>query len=72
MDSEIDDYWNDSNNNYKQDKFPGQSIEVGAFPLENIEDDKISQSNYYSNDNGGSSKKRYIHRRNEKINMLGK
>ena len=69
MDSKIDEYWNDSNNNHKKDKFPSQGVEVSTFLFECIEDDEIGQRNNYDNDNGGSSKKRYIHRKHARIKM---
>ena len=72
MDSKIDNYWNDSDNDNEKDESPGQGIEVCTAFFEYIEYNKISHSNYYSGDKHRSPKKRYIHRRIEKINILCK
>ena len=61
MYSEIDDYRNNSDDNYEKYEFPCQGIEVCTTPFEHSENNKISHRNHYSNNNDRSSKKIHSH-----------
>ncbi len=70
MNSEIDDYRYDGNDNDHKNEPPRQSIEVGTFPFECIEYDEIGHSDHYGDDDDGSSEERNIHRKSPRINIF--